>query len=194
MIDPGCVPDKSGDRRSRTRRRVLLVFGCLLALLMALLARPVLHIVSTTWKESGELEPLPPGVVDDASRMNRTEVAEVWPIPNKQAAAEEQLAALLQRARREDLRVSIAGARHSMGGHTIYPDGIVINMLPFKSMELDEDENILHVQAGALWEDVIAYLDPRGRDAGKQLIRRRRIDQRQLPRLALRPAPDRLDG
>src|SRR5207237_10295442 len=46
---------------------------------------------------------------------------------------------------------------------TIYPGGIVINMLPFKGMTLDEHNDLLHVQAGAKWADVIPYLDQRGR-------------------------------
>ena len=102
-------------------------------------------------------------LVDDASRLNQTMVAEVWEIPVLGADPEEQLRGLLARARDEGLRVSIAGARHSMGGHTIYPGGIVIDMLPWKRMELDERREILTVQAGALWKDVVEYLDPRGR-------------------------------
>ena len=53
-----------------------------------------------------------------------------------------------------------------MGGHTIYPDGIVVDMRPLATMELDEATNVLHVGAGALWHDVLAYLDPRGRSVG----------------------------
>src|SRR5207245_10358085 len=53
--------------------------------------------------------------------------------------------------------------RHSMGGQTIAPDGISINMLPFKAMSLDAAGEILHVQAGAKWADVIPYLDKHGR-------------------------------
>ena len=36
-------------------------------------------------------------------------------------------------------------------------------MLPLKSMELDEQTDLLHVDAGALWADVIPYLDRHGR-------------------------------
>ena len=50
-----------------------------------------------------------------------------------------------------------------MGGHSIRRDGISIDMLPFRAMELDEPRNVLHVQAGALWSDVIPYLNARGR-------------------------------
>src|SRR5262245_29413207 len=84
-------------------------------------------------------------------------------MPVEGAPLESQVRGLLSRARAEGRRVSIAGSRHSMGGHTIYPGGIVLDTLPWKRMELDESRDLLTVQAGATWKDVIAYLDPRGR-------------------------------
>lgn len=131
--------------------------------LLLLVGRPAVHLLQTAWQDVDRREELPAGFVDDASRMNATQVAEIRPVPKDPAEAERQLAALLARARAEGRRVSIAGARHSMGGHTIYPGGIVVDMLPFHQMELDEAGEILHVQAGALWQDVIAYLDARER-------------------------------
>jgi FAD/FMN-containing dehydrogenase len=53
-----------------------------------------------------------------------------------------------------------------MGGQTIAPGGIRINMLPLKSMKLNEQTDLLHVGAGALWADVIPYLDRHGRSIG----------------------------
>ncbi len=70
---------------------------------------------------------------------------------------------MLLQAKAGRLHVSIAGARHSMGGQTIAPGGIRINMLPLKSMELNEQTDVLHVDAGARWADVIPFLDHRGR-------------------------------
>jgi FAD/FMN-containing dehydrogenase len=105
---------------------------------------------------------LPSGYADDASRLNRTRVAEIWSIPADPAAAEAQLRDLLHRARAERLAVAIAGARHSMGGHTIAPDGIVLNMLPFNHLTLDADRGLLRVGAGARWSEVVPYLDARG--------------------------------
>lgn len=125
--------------------------------------RPTVHLLRTAWQDSDDRQPLPRGFIDDASRMNATAIAEVWPIPADPSQAESKLAALLARARKEGRRVSIAGTRHSMGGHTIYPDGIVIDMLTFRDMELDDQKNILHVQAGATWKQIIAFLDARGR-------------------------------
>jgi FAD/FMN-containing dehydrogenase len=104
----------------------------------------------------------PSGFIDDASRLNLTQVAEIWSIPAEPSEAEGQLRELLQRARKDHLRVSIAGARHSMGGHTISPDGIVLDMLPFQHMQLDANRRILSVGAGARWLDVIPFLDAAG--------------------------------
>ncbi len=136
--------------------------AALLGILALLAVRPVWHVIATATKDVNELEPLPVGFVDDASRMNRTEVTEVWKIPEDQTAAEAQLAELLRRARAEKRKISIAGARHSMGGHTIYPGGIAVDMLPFDRMELDEEQKILKVGAGAIWADVIRKLDAHG--------------------------------
>jgi FAD/FMN-containing dehydrogenase len=105
---------------------------------------------------------LPPGYADDISRLNATHVAELWDIPAEPAAAEEQLRRLLARAQAQRLPVAIAGARHSMGGHTIAPEGIVINMLPFRHMKVDEAEMRLHVGAGARWSEIVPQLDARG--------------------------------
>jgi FAD/FMN-containing dehydrogenase len=49
-----------------------------------------------------------------------------------------------------------------MGGHTLYPGGITLDMDPFKAMSLDANKKILTVGAGARWRDIIPYLDHRG--------------------------------
>ena len=147
-------------RPKRRWKRVLVLLAVVAAVSVA---RPTWHLLSTAWNDSTEIEVVPPGHVDDASRLNRAPVSEVIDVPVEIDRAEEQLADLLARARRDGLRVSIAGARHSMGGHTIYPGGLSINMLPHNRLELDEEHEILHVGAGALWSDVIPFLDKRGR-------------------------------
>lgn len=131
---------------------------------LAIVARPAWHLFSVAWSDVDERVALPDGVIDDASRLNRTDVVEVWPVPDDDAEA--QIAALLARARRDRLPVSIAGARHSMGGHTIAPDGIVLDMRPFDAMQLDAERSILTVQSGAQWSEVIPYLDARGFSVG----------------------------
>src|SRR2546426_9324549 len=124
---------------------------------------PMYVLVRTAYRDRTVVEKLPAGYADDVSRLNKTQVAEVWDIPGDPQKGKDQLRELLLKAQATHLPVSIAGARHSMGGQTIYPGGIAVNMLPFKGMKLDEGKNLLHVQAGAKWVDVIPYLDQHGR-------------------------------
>ncbi len=147
--------------RRLLRPRVVLLL--LVVCLLVVFGRPAFHLGRTALHDRDTREPIPTGFADDASRLNRTRVKEAWDIPTDPAAAERQLAALLRRAKAEKLPVSIAGARHSMGGHTIAPDGIVINMLPFKRLTIDAKTNILRAQSGARWADIIPYLDRHGR-------------------------------
>jgi FAD/FMN-containing dehydrogenase len=139
-----------------------------LALLLFLLTvgiigcKSVVLWVNAWLNDKPVVEALSPGTTDDASRLNATRVTEVWSIPADIAAAETQLRQLLKRARAEKLTVAVAGARHSMGGHTFSPDGIVLDMLPFRHMQLDAGRQILHVGAGARWSQVVPYLDSLG--------------------------------
>src|SRR6266446_8715972 len=147
----------SGPRKTRL---LVLTVG-----MIALLASfpPILHLFRTGYRDRNVIEKLPAGYADDVSRLNKAQIAETWDIPSDPSRGQEQLRELLLRAQASHLHVSIAGARHSMGGQTIYPGGIAINMLPFKGMKLDEDTNLFHVQAGAKWADIIPYLDQHGR-------------------------------
>ncbi len=140
------------------------VRAALLVLIAAVctMSVPACFLFHTWWNDRPVLEELPPGYADDASRMNRTAVAEVWAIPTDEQAAEVQLRELLLKARTARLGVAIAGARHSMGGHTIAADGIVINMLPFNGMKIDTEKTILHVGAGARWSEIVPFLDTQG--------------------------------
>jgi FAD binding domain len=147
------------------RRKLRRWVGVILLLAGALgvfLGRPA-YLLVKAWRDDRPVaHDLPVGYVDDASRLNSTHVAVVWSIPADPAAAETQLRDLLRRARSGKLAVAIGGARHTMGGHTISPDGIVLDMLPFNHMELDVDRRILSVGAGARWSEVIPYLDAHG--------------------------------
>lgn len=147
-------------------RRLRWIVASSFVILCTIVARPVWHLARVTVNDQATIEPLPPGQVDDASRMNRTAVRDVRHLPVDIEAAEAQLAKLLRAAEKNNWKVSIAGARHSMGGHTIYPGGIVIDMLPLHAMKLDEQSGVLHVQAGAIWSEVLDYLDERGWSVG----------------------------
>lgn len=148
--------------RRKIWKRIALVSTLFVLLLLIVAAHPAFHILRTMWHDRNETVPSPPGTVNDASHLDQTTVTKIWPVPNDPALAEKQLAGLLQFARTNHLKVSIAGARHSMGGHVIYPGGIVIDMLPFNRMELDGSNIVLRVQAGARWSEVIPFLNAHG--------------------------------
>jgi FAD/FMN-containing dehydrogenase len=143
----------------RIRKRALSVF-CLVV--GAVLIGSFLHREFKR-KTSGFSAAVNHAIADDISRMNATAVRQLWDVPGNEPAAQASLRDLLAEATANRLHVSIAGARHSMGGQTIAPGGIRVNMLPLKSMVLDEKTDLLHVDAGALWADVIPYLDHHGR-------------------------------
>jgi FAD/FMN-containing dehydrogenase len=147
------------------RKRFIWWIGVTLGVAIALtvlFGKPLYLFIHALVRDKPVVEGLPPGYIDDASRMNRTRVAEVRSIPADPAAAESQLRDLINFARSKRLRVAIAGARHSMGGHTIYPDGIVLDMLPFNRMELNAETQTLRVGAGARWSEIVPYLDSLG--------------------------------
>lgn len=151
------------DSITKINRRLHLLPLGLLVLVAIALAPPAIHLARTALHDEPSLAPTSPGHAEDASRLNATPIFEIWHMPTSPQAAEQQLVKLLERARRDQLPVTIAGAKHSMGGHTIARDGIVIDMLPFRAMALSPDKSVLSVQAGALWADIIPFLDSHGR-------------------------------
>ena len=130
----------------RTKRYSFLT----LLILLVVIAFPIIHLLKTKWRETDNHRVLPSRHVDDASALNLTRVDTIIAIPKDRSAIENQLRQILQYANAKGLKISVAGARHSMGGHTMYPNGIVLNMLPYNHMELDTVENILTVGSGAL--------------------------------------------
>jgi FAD/FMN-containing dehydrogenase len=105
---------------------------------------------------------MPAAGTDYASRLNASQPAEVVKIESDPTAAERQLGELVRKAAREGRHISISGAQHSMGGHTLYPGGIALDMHPFNRLSLDEDNRLLTAGAGARWREIIPFLDRRG--------------------------------
>jgi FAD/FMN-containing dehydrogenase len=133
------------------------------ALILSLAWRPSLHLWKARSQVQEALPLLPQGYADDISRLNKTAIDSQMQISPDTAIAIAQLRSLLVYARQKQLPISIAGARHSMGGHTIAPSGLYLDMLPFNHMQLDTLDGSLLVGAGALWSEVIPYLNQYGR-------------------------------
>ena len=114
-------------------RRALFIVLAVFSTAIAILARPIVHLSLTAWNDQNEIKPLSPGFIDDASRLNSTSV-KVQGVPDDPEEAVQLLRELLNTAQATGKKVALAGARHTMGGHTIYTNGISLDMSGFKHL------------------------------------------------------------
>lgn len=105
--------------------------------------------VKLPWAQQG-------GLINDASCLNQTAVYGIVRV-----TSEDELQTALRFAREQQLKVTIAGVRHSMGGHAFYKGALVLDMRGFNQMTLDEPNKILKVQSGATWHDIQNFLHPK---------------------------------
>ena len=137
-------------------KRIIIIIVCIT---VGFLTVPVFHLLRTYFKEDSVIRFTPEGYTDDASGLNLTKVHSIIQVPSHKDDIVLQLRNILEYAEKNNKRISIAGAKPSMGGHTIYPDGILLNMRPYSSMSLDTVNNILTIGSGALWSDALQYLN-----------------------------------
>jgi decaprenylphospho-beta-D-ribofuranose 2-oxidase len=103
-------------------------------------------------------KPNDPLTVTDVSRLHHEKVNRVIAVHTI-----EDLKSAVAEARAKKLKISISGSKHSQGGQTYYPNGIVLDMSSFnKIIDLDVKNKILRVQSGAKWKDVQEYINPYG--------------------------------
>ena len=95
--------------------------------------------------------------VDDFSRMDAVTVNRV--VAPK---TEKDIAQALAYARDRGLKVSVAGARHSMGGQAVYPNSVLLDMTSLNQFSIDPKNMTMTVQTGAKWVDIQHKLDPMG--------------------------------
>lgn len=121
----------------------------------ALLLLTVLCLVNYFQNSTPDQDPY---LITDYSRLHPIKVTRVV-----KGREEEQLRDILQEAQKKHLTISIAGQRHSQGGHTYYKDSIVVDMTSYNEvMEFDPEQKMIRVQAGATWKDVQDYINPYG--------------------------------
>lgn len=97
-------------------------------------------------------------VISDVSRLMPTEIKKIV-----KGEEEKSIVDTFANAENENLKVSIAGKRHSQGGHTYYPDGVVLDMTAFnKVLNVDPVQKTVHVQSGATWDDIQKAINPHG--------------------------------
>jgi len=102
--------------------------------------------------ESGR-KPPPREVNDVHSQLNLTAVDSIV-APN----SVEEIQRIVKRARRDGKSVSIAGARHAMGGQQFGAGTVLIDMTAMQRvLSFDRSRGLIEVEAGIAWPELIDY-------------------------------------
>lgn len=110
------------------------LFIVLLIGIFGFIALPIGHLLQTKSGETSVVTKLPHGFTNDASQLNLTKIDTIIQFPSDPQQIQQQLTQLLAYAKSKQLKISIAGAQHSMGGHSIYPNEVVVNMRHYNHM------------------------------------------------------------
>lgn len=101
------------------------------------------------WEQKG-------GSINDASCLDKTYVYGVV-----QVKTVDDIKNVLIFAKEKGLKVSIAGVKHSMGGHAFFKNALVLDMTKFSGVSIDEKRKIMTAQSGATWHDIQNILHPK---------------------------------
>jgi FAD/FMN-containing dehydrogenase len=74
----------------------------------------------------------------------------------------EDVAAAIAFARDSDLPLAVSGGGHNVAGNAVVDDGLVIDFSDMRGVEVDPDQGIARVQAGALLSDLDAAVAEHG--------------------------------
>jgi FAD/FMN-containing dehydrogenase len=125
-----------------TRRQFLVGTGALAASACAREVRP---------PAAGDV---PVEVNDVHSQLNPTRVHAIV-----QPRSVDDVRRALRAARRDERAVSIAGARHAMGGQQFGVDTMLLDMRGMRRiLDLDAEKGVIEVEAGVEWPELIAHL------------------------------------
>ncbi len=96
------------------------------------------------------------GTINDVSALSRTPVYGVVKV-----SQEKHVADALAFARNNNLSISLAAVRHSMGSQAFDDHAIVLDMMGLNSIAVDEAAMTVTVGPGATWHDIQNVLHPR---------------------------------
>lgn len=100
------------------------------------------------------LEPSYAFANDIHSQLNRTRLADIVAVDSRRA-----LQSVIRRAVRERRKISIAGARHAMGGQQFGHDTLNLDMRALRSIgQLDSVRGTIEVDAGVQWPELVNHL------------------------------------
>jgi decaprenylphospho-beta-D-ribofuranose 2-oxidase len=98
--------------------------------------------------------------------LTLTDVSRLMPVKVEKVVKgqeEKQIHEVILEANENNLKVAIAGKRHSMGGHTFYKDAVVLDMTSYnKILDFNKENKTITVQSGATWDDIQRHVNPHG--------------------------------
>ena len=118
---------------------------------------PISSVPYTTLAEIGVAIAQQGGSINDASCLNKTSIYGIVAIKS-----ERDISDVLTFAAANDIKITPAGSRHSMGGQSFSPGGIVLDMRTFNQISIDAENMTMLVQSGSTWKDIQTILDPMG--------------------------------
>lgn len=93
--------------------------------------------------------------LNDFSRLNKTIIHHI-----ATPKSYDELQDLLSYANTHNLKISIAGSKHSQGGHAFCSNAIVVDIKHLSNiLRFDPDTKLITVQAGITWQQVQEYLN-----------------------------------
>jgi FAD/FMN-containing dehydrogenase len=94
--------------------------------------------------------------INDISNLNATPVARiVYP------STIQELIELVNAAKKDGLKVSMAGKRHSQGGHAFSEGNVVVDMNKLnKIIHFDSSNKLITVEPGVTWKQIQLYCNP----------------------------------
>ena len=95
--------------------------------------------------------------INDASHLNKTAVYGIVKVSN-----ENDIRNALKFVRDNNLKITCAGQRHSMGGQTFIHGGVVLDLRDFNLIQLDKDQKRVNLQSGVRWWQLQQLLDKEG--------------------------------
>lgn len=95
------------------------------------------------------------GFINDASCLNQTPIYGIIDVRTI-----ENIRSALLFAQKNNLKISMTGVRHSMGGQAFYPNALILDMRNFNTVTLDYDNKIITAQSGATWKQIQEFLHP----------------------------------
>lgn len=142
------------------------VLGAVLTALLVVLSYVAL-IAHAWFADRRSSLPEPAAGQSDFSRLTRAQPAATI-IPDRDPVrAIEQLRDLVRKTSSQHGKITIAGSRHSMGGHTLLDGSLCIDMRCDAFRRIDsvitrDSSPVVHVGAGATWHELLTALDREG--------------------------------